>query len=245
MELMNRDKRSILLSLILGDGCLHLSSPSQHNKMGYISIKHGYKQKDYVEWKARMVSHVLNKEIKVHSAISKVKALDKEYDQFKIQFGQKRMRSWRKFCYPNNKKSLRKILPFIRHDIFAAAVWLMDDGTVRTAPKKDTTERICVGMTLYLGDVFREEAEYAQKWFLDTFGVQTRLKWQKVKYKGSIREYPELIFHTQEALFIWSKIRNEVLAIPSMVHKFRAIEKRFHRIDLLQPQTHLDKFIYL
>lgn len=234
----NKDKRSILLALILGDGCLHNSSPSQKNKMGYISIKHGIKQADYLNWKARLLNYATNRIVNIHNTNSYVKALDKNYPQVKVQIGMKRMRAWRKFCYPNNKKSLNRILPFIHHKELALALWFMDDGTVGTARanRKDPT-RVCSGLVLYLGDIFREDAFAAKIWFENNFDVKPKLKWQKFKYKNSTRTYPELRFTVQDALKIWYIISPIVNNIESMKYKFRLLDERSKRSDLLQPQT--------
>ena len=236
----NRDKRSILLSFVLGDGCLHRSGPAQRNKMGYISIKHGWKQEDYVHWKASMLSKVMNKEVKVHSAKSTVKALNKTYDQFKIQIGWKRMRAWRKFCYPNEMKSFKRILPFINHEEFALAVWLMDDGSVDASKKTrvdGTNIKVCCGLNLYLGECFKEDAEYCQKWMKEKFNIDCKLKWQAYKYKGTLRYYPHLRFNVQQSIQVWNIIKDTVISIPSMRQKFSVLEARANRSDLLQPQS--------
>lgn len=236
--MLNKDKRSILLSLILGDGCLHRSGPAQRNKMGYISIKHGHKQKAYVEFKANLISTILQREVKVHPAKSQVKALNKTYEQYKLQVGMTRMRSWRKFCYPNNKKSFSKILPFIRHPALALALWIMDDGTGSTSGNKnDPNGRVCGGLTLFLGECYQEDAKFAQDWIHKNFNVIPKLRWQAVKYKGTIRYYPELKFNVQQAIAIYNAIKPVCDLVPSMYYKFRLLEERANRTDLLQPQT--------
>lgn len=234
----NKVKRSLLLSTILGDGCLHRSGPAQRNKMGYISIKHGHKQKDYLEWKAKLLSLVKGDVVNVRPTKSYVKALDKTYDQYVIQFGMKRMRSWRRFCYPNNIKSFEKILPFINTPKLAAALWLMDDGTGSTGIAiKGTNIRVCTGFVLFLGTATKQDAESAQLWFKDTFNVTPRIRYQKVLYKSSERFYPELRFTVQDSITMWKNIKNIVKLIPSMSYKFKLLNDRANRNDLLQPQT--------
>ncbi len=239
-KMENKVKRSFLLSTILGDGCLYLSGPKQKNVVAYVSIKHGHKQKDYVEFKAKMLSIVMNKTISVRPAVSYVKALDKSYDQFVMSVGWKRMRAWRKFCYVNNIKRFSRILPFINTPVMAAALWFMDDGSLITARSNrdtDNSKRVCSGLKLYLGECFREDAHEAAFWFERIFKVKPRIHWQDVKYKGTVRTYPELRFTVQDGLVIWANIRNIVMQIPSMLNKFQRLEDRRNRADLIQPQA--------
>jgi hypothetical protein len=237
----NKYKRSGLLCTILGDGCLHLAGPRQAHNYAYISIKHGWKQKDYVEYKAKLLSLLMDREVNVRGTKSYVKALDKTYDQYVISVGWKRLRAWRKFCYLNNIKRFSRILPFIKHPVLATALWFMDDGTVGTGPAcrsdKTNKERICSGFVLYLGECFKEDAYEALYWFERNFKVKPKLRWQDVKYKGTIRTYPELRFTVADSLYIWKNIRHIVMEIPSMQHKFRRLEDRYNRADLAQPQT--------
>lgn len=236
----NISKRSILLATVLGDGCLYNSSPSQHNLMGYITIEHGYKQKDYVEFKAELLSLITGKIIKCKSTKGYVKATDKIYDKYKLQFGWKRMRAWRNFCYPNKVKSHKKLLKFIKHPKLALALWLMDDGTVMTGRVRrndPSSPRVASGFILYLGEIYREDAFEIQWWFEKTFKVKPKLSWQKHKYKGTIRSYPHLSFNVQDSLYLYKHIRDIVQSIPSMANKFLKLENRYNRSDLLQPQT--------
>lgn len=234
----NKIKRSVLLSTILGDGCLHRSGPAQKNKMGYISIKHGHKQKGYIEWKARLLSLIKGYTVNVRPAKSFVSTLNKTYDQYVVQFGMKRMRSWRRFCYPNNIKSFEKILPFVYTPRLAAALWLMDDGTGSTGIAiKGTKIRVCTGFVLFLGTATERDALAAQSWFKEKFNVNPRIRSQDVKYKGSIRTYLELRFNVQDSITMWNNIKDIVVKVPSMYYKFRLLDDRSKRSDLLQPQT--------
>ena len=237
--MLNKDKRSKLLSFILGDGCLHMSGPNQIPKIGYIAIKHGHKQKDYVEWKAKILSELMNKDVKVHSATSYVKTLDKSYAQYKIQIGWKRMRAWRRFCYPNNKKSIKRLLKFIHHPDLAAALWWGDDGSVSTGivgnRKVYNPNRCCSGFVLYLGDISKDDAWAAHDWFSFNFNIKPRIRWQTVKYKGIVNYYPELRFSVLDSLKVWKRVKYYFKYIPSMMYKFRLLEELANRVDLPQP----------
>lgn len=237
----NKDKRSLLLATILGDGCLHYNGPKKTT--AYISIKHGHMQKDYVEFKSKLLSIVTTRDVNVRGTTSYVKALDKTYAQNVISIGWKRMRAWRKFVYLQDIKRHGRILPFIKHPILASALWLMDDGTSSTGPAnrsdQKNKDRVFTGFVLYLGEVFREDAYDCLHWFERTYKIKPKLRWQKVKYKGAIKTYPELRFTVADSLYIWKNIRNIVIQIPSMLKKFEKVEQRFQRTDLLQPQADL------
>lgn len=238
---LNKEKKSLIFSLTLGDGALYKSSPSQRNSTGYFACKHGWKQEDYLRWKAKLAEVIMDRPVNVRKTKSKVKVLNKEYDQYVFLIGANRFRSWREYTYPNNVKSQTKLLKHIYHYQLATALWFMDDGTVSTGYPNPTErrlkgKRICSGLVLYLGQCFREDAFECQNWFRKIFNVSPRLKWQNVKYKGAIKSYPELRFTVQDALVIWNNISYIVNEIPSMRDKFQKLEERSQRSDLLQPQ---------
>lgn len=236
--ILNKDKRSLILSLALGDGCISYGGgyKNGHYSSGKLSMKHGHKQKDYLEWKTKLLSTALDININIHPAKSYVKALDKEYDQYQMSFTYRRMKPWKKIFYKNNIKDIPKMLKFIRHTAFAAAVWMMDDGT-STKNKKPNGTEVFTGLVLYICDQPKESCLEIVEWWKLHFNVNPKLIWQKQTYKGVIKEFPKLHFNNQDSLIIWNYIRTYVQEIPSMVHKFRHLEARYNRSDLLQPQA--------
>lgn len=237
----NKDKRSIVLAATLGDGSLFYTNLRQRLGTGGFCIKHGHKQLDYLTFKRDLIQHVVGRKINVLPAKSYVKALNKTYDQYRIFFQMKRFKAWRKFCYPANKKSLKKILPFVKHNEIALALWFMDDGTVMKGSRAGTNNfRTASGLILYLGDVINDDVFFAQKWFEDNFGLKPKIKWQKMTYKGEEKCYPQLNFNVIDALIIWQIIGSTVNKIPSMKHKFHGLNERSLRSDLLQPQTRVE-----
>lgn len=239
----NKDKRSIILSLVIGDGCLYFTNTGQRVTSGGLTIKHGMQQEDYLRWKAEIISKVLDRDVVVHNKTSYVKATDKSYGQVGIMVQAKRFKAWRIFLYPNGKKNISKFLKFLRHPGFAAAVWLMDDGSCTAGPRTrtDMTRTHFSGLILYVCDQTKESCEEILEWFDVNFGVKGTLKWQKQKYKGEIRIYPKITFTVQESLKLWPYIKEYVMQCPSMVHKFRFIIERANRADLLQPQMLLSQ----
>lgn len=217
--MLNRDKRSLILSMVLGDGCLHYIH-TKSGEYGGLTIDHGTEQADYVAWKAQIVGKIVGRDIKLRQG-HKGKSV-----QFSVCM--KRFRAWRKFCYPNGKKSIKKILPFITHPEFAVAVWLMDDGYCEPSFSK-----LADGTKKNYGALFRiftmseplEDHEFLVKWFEVNLGVSPKIKYYKQSYNG--KHYPLLKFNQKDTLIIWSKIRDVVLAFKSMRYKFRYIEETY------------------
>lgn len=219
----NRDKRSLLLSMLLGDGCLHLTS---NRRSGSITIDHGLEQSDYITWKAKIVSELTGRDVKIRTG-HKGKSV-----QFSVTF--KKFQAWRKFCYPNDKKALNRILPFIHHPEFAIAIWLMDDGYVEPSISK-----LADGSKKNYGARFRifTESQPIQdhdsfiNWFEKNLGVKPKISYYTCKKRN--KKLPFLKFTQEDSLKIWKTIREVVLGLKSMRYKFRYIED-VYQYKLLQ-----------
>jgi hypothetical protein len=217
--MINKDKRSLILSMILGDGCLHYVK--RNDKLyGAITLDHGNEQSDYIAWKCNIVKKIFDKEIKLRPG----------HNGKSIQFSvcSKKLRAWRKFCYPNNKKSIKKILPFIQHPEFALAVWLMDDGYVQSSFNKLASgEKKNYGarFRIYSCDQSLDDHEYIKTWFKSNFNLKDGIKISKFFDKKQQKHYPFIKFTQTDSLIIWEKIREVVLSLKSMQHKFRYIEE--------------------
>jgi len=215
MSLMNKDKRSLCLLLLLGDGCLHLTS---NKASAAITIGHGIVQADYQAWKAKLLTEIFGREVRCRNS-HKGKAVQ-------LSVSDVRMRSWKKFTYPNNKKDLARILPFIRHPEMALAVWLMDDGYVEASVvKADKTECYGARLRLFTCDQTLETQAKIIDWFKTNFDVNLRICYSK---KGN-KQYPYLKINNSDSLKIWEKIRSFVLEFKSMQHKFRYLELMYQK----------------
>lgn len=242
---LNKNKRDLVLSMVLGDGSLTYYTNYLGNKHYYLTVTHADKQRDFLEWKARELSSIFDKEIKVHNNQSFVKKLNKRYPQGLFRFGNRRFRAWRKMFYNGSSKDIAKISKFIKNQKLACTIWLMDDGTCQTGPNKSQPgKRGFVGFVLYLGKQTQQDAEAAQKLFKEAFGVVGRIKWQTHKYEGKEIQYPQLSFNVMDSLIIWNSIRDFVLQFDSMKHKFRYAEFRNNRSDLPQPPAHIEPVVY-
>lgn len=216
--MINKDKRSLLLSFVIADGCLHYIK-NGGKLYGGITIGHGPKQIDYLSWKSAFISQVIGRELKVRG--------QRDRDLMQISFCMKRMRSWRKFCYPGNRKSIPKILKFIEHPEFALMIMLMDDGYVETSGARNGAK-----FRLYFCDQTSEELELIRKWFVEKFDTSPTVKFQKNSHRN--KTYPYLKFTQDETLKMWALIREKVLTIESMKYKFRYVENTY-RLKSLQP----------
>lgn len=212
--MLNKDKRSLCLLLAIGDGCLHYVK-NKSGVYGAITIDHGLEQADYQAWKAKLLSQIFDKEVKVRTGHNG--------KSVQVSVCAKRLRAWRKFCYPNGKKDRSKILRFVRHPEMALAVWLMDDGY---SQEGRSTLRIftCSSNT--------EQHEYILKWFQINFNVTPRILFQK--NSKTKKTYPFIKFDSNDSMIIWTKVRSFILTFKSMKHKFRSIESSY-QLKCLQP----------
>lgn len=213
-----KDVRSLILSLVLGDGCLSLTSLSKTGKRyGILAIQHGEKQRDYLEWKVDLVNNLLKKKIKPgkHKRGPTLWTTDR------------RLKAWRKFIYSDGKKDINKILPFIKHPEFALAVWLMDDGYVEPSIDKKYNKLYSASLRVFTCATPVSDQEEIILWFYDHFGVTPRIKFQKRGNKGYAPQGDDHLFlklTVEDSMQIWGKVRDFVLQFDSMKHKFRYIE---------------------
>lgn len=112
---MDKRKKALLIGLVLGDG--HLNA----NSGVCLEIEHGECQKSYIEYKAKLISELLNcKEPKLYYRKSK--------NTYKLSKGHRYFRIIRNWLYKDNKKRFtRKILNYLAPE--AIAIWWMDDGS--------------------------------------------------------------------------------------------------------------------
>lgn len=214
-----KDKRDLLLSLLLGDGCLSYSS---NRLTAGITLGHCIEQKDYLELKVNFLSKAFDKKIKVRQ-MNKGTAVQ-------ASFHKRRFKAWRKFVYKNGKKDLARILPFIINPIRATSFWLMDDGYVEPSfDKNKAGEKVFYSacLRLFTCDQSLETHEYMIEWFYKNFSVRPKVAYSKNNKTN--KSYPFLKFNTVDSLKIWEQIRVFVMITDSMKHKFRFIEQYYQK----------------
>jgi hypothetical protein len=216
-----KEKRSMILSLVLGDGNLY-NIKNNGKLYGLLTIDHGVKQADYQAWKAQLLSSLLNKKVRVRPG-HKGKSVQ-------VQVCWKRMRAWKRFIYKDKKKDLTRILPFITNPTFAVSVWLMDDGYVEPSfskLKNGTKKNYGARFRIFTLDQNLEQHEKIVTWFEDSLGVTPKIKIMKDNRKN--KQYYFLKFTQEDSLKIWKDIREFVLQFKSMQYKFRYIEQIYQK----------------
>lgn len=94
---MDKRKKSLLIGLCIGDG--HLNGRSGVA----LEIEHGEKQKFYIEYKAKLISKLLNcAEPNMYN--------NKRKSTYKISKGHKYFKIIRKWLYKDNKKVITRAL---------------------------------------------------------------------------------------------------------------------------------------
>jgi len=217
--MLRKDKRSLLLCLVLGDGCLHYLHRGSKT-YGSLTIDHGINQSDYQSWKAKFLGDILGRSVKVRTG-HKGKSVQ-------ISASWKRFKAWRKFCYVNNKKSIPKILKFINHPELAVSILLMDDGYVEPSFSKladGSKKNYGARFRIFLCDQSDKELNQINEWFNSNFNVNLKIKTLKKKDKT----YPFLKMTQSDSLKLWKQIREFVLQFKSMRYKFRYIEDIYQR----------------
>jgi hypothetical protein len=214
-----REKRDLVLSMCLGDGCLAYTS---NRRSASITIGHGLKQTDYLEFKAGFLAKAFEQNVKVRT--------QGRGAAVQLALAKKRFKAWRKFIYKNNKKDVSRILPFIINKPRALAFWLMDDGYVESSVSKlSTGEKVNYGarFRIFTCDQTIQTHDYIVDWFYKEFDVTIKIKHQFSKQQN--KSYPFIKFSQEDSLKLWSQIRDFVLTLDSMKIKFKYIEQIYQK----------------
>lgn len=230
--MLRKDKRSMLLSLVIGDGCLHYHKRG-HKTYGGLTIAHSTHQADYIAWKAKLIGSILGREIRLRKTSNSKGFGNENSELIQIAASWKRFKAWRKFVYPKGKKDKSKILKFIVNPEFLIAVWLMDDGYVEGKINKKYGKCYNANLRIFISDQNSDQCSKIQDWIKNKFGFTTVLKMQKTRGK----EYPFLKINSSDSLILWDKIRDFVLQFKSMHHKFRFLEMRYQYKKSLAQHT--------
>lgn len=214
--MLNKDKRSLVMSLVLGDGCLHYIK-NGGRVFGGLTIDHGLEQSDYQSWKAKLLSDVLGRNVKMRPG-HKGKSVQ-------VSVCMKRFRSWRKFCYPKERKSLPIVLKFINNPWFAVAVWLMDDGYCEPSFSKladGSKKNYGARFRIFTSTCTPEEMSEVKQWLDSNLEINSKITYHRSNKQNT--SYPLIKINTEDTLKIWKNIREFVLQFKSMRYKFRHIE---------------------
>lgn len=216
---MNSSELSKLLSFVIGDGYI--------TKSDRIEFEHGSKQKDYLEWKHKYLSDLFG----ISNRICHRKRIifSKEHTSYNFGFSLKKkfnLGGIRKSIYGNsNRKNYLNILNQCDDPYFLLAIWLGDDGMVRRRVTNNVTNSS--GLDIASFDQTEEENQKIVEWFQTHVGITPKVK---KMFSSKKQKYWYYIGFTQvDSMYIWHKVRNILLPIPSMAHKFRHIEEKYTR----------------
>lgn len=231
-----KDVRSYILSMALGDGCLFTMSrknkkgSDQITLYGGFTMDHGILQRDYVEWKTELLQQCFpDRKISVRQGHNG--------KSVQVSVCDKRFRVWKKHFYTGKQKNVPKMLKFINDPVLAIAIYLMDDGYVEpTFERRDiATKGRLASACLRLCDWGQSEDNWNEinKWFQQHFDITLRIKTSQSKDK---KQYYWAKMTTSDSLKLWAMVRDIILSIDSMKHKFRHIEQ-IYQSRLVQRNT--------
>lgn len=206
MNFTNYDM-AILLGLLLGDGYV--------DPRGQIQIKHCEAQKEYCEFKAKLLHSVCGgKDIKIHHQITDGKKYNFKkdvYNYYGIKKQSKHFKLIRELLYPNGKKKFsNSVLAYLQP--ISIALWWMDDGCLSRRKLKDGSPgSYMLRLFTYTS---KEETELIKQFFLEKYNVN----WNVVKAGGSNTQYM-LRCGVNEGRKFLNIIRDIVLKIPCMAYK--------------------------
>jgi len=215
----NKDKRNLVFSLLLGDGSIGVYE-TDNFKTGRLTIDHGISQRDYQEWKAQQLSLVFNQQVKTR--------FGHRGKSIQLMVRNKKIKVWHKFTYPNNRKSIPRLLKWINDPKLAIALWLMDDGYCEPSITKladGTKKNYGARFRIFTATQTDEEMNNIKAWLDNNFQINCTIK----KHLDSRQQkyYPLIKINGTDTLKIWEQIREFVLQFKSMQYKFRYVEQLY------------------
>jgi len=179
-------QRSIIIGSLLGDGYLRVV-PGR--KEALLEVNHSYAQKEYVDWKYKMLENLCKSAPKMRQSNGSRVAY-----RFTTRQNRELSELFRKF-YINNKK----VIPAnIKLDSIMLAVWYMDDGS------------FCRASDVYLNtqQFTADDQNRCQRMLLE-LGIECM--------QNRDKEYVRLRFKKSSIGKLWSVIAQHI--IPSMTYK--------------------------
>ena len=196
-------QKAVVIGSMLGDGYIR---KMKGRRNAFLEINHSFKQKEYVDWKYDVLKNLTKSKPKIRYG---------KENRIAYRFYTKQLSElteiMNKFYVGNIK-----VIPDIKLDPIALAVWYMDDGGRRND---------CHGMFLNTLSYSEQEQIRLQKCLLKNFGIHTRIHWitdgfrlyipteDSKKFSGLIGPYiiPSMIYKlpyntvTTESAGIWRR----------------------------------------
>ena len=172
---MNKNKKSILIGLTLGDGYIRKKNDKRWNSTSYyIVFTHGIKQREYLEHKASLVNSLLGG--KQNSV--KIKN-NNGYMGCIYSKASKDLKYVYNLLYKNGEKRITKnVLKHLNAE--GIAYWYMDDGSIYPQKRNGKIHAYSLVLSTYCDT--EEEVREIIEYFIEKWGVRFNIKRNKGKY---------------------------------------------------------------
>lgn len=172
---MNRNKKSLLIALSIGDGHIESRKDKRCNHVqNSISFIHCEKQKEYIEYKALLIQKIFGGK---KPNVTKVN--NSGYVGYRMMKTDKYFRILYKLLYPNGKKYItRKCLDYLTPK--GIAIWYMDDGNLSKKKRNGKVHSYELFLNTFVSD---EETQT----IIDYFEEKWNIKFAKVKNNNGYR----------------------------------------------------------
>jgi len=198
----NKESRNLLISMLLGDGTI-----SNNN---VFKLSHGYKQKEYLEWKINLLNEygIKNNGLKEYVSTKGYNTGDiVYYSQLSIIPFIKLLR--RIIYKPKKNYANRKILN--RLNALGVAIWYMDDGHINIRKTNDKIHGFYVKIATCLS---KENNQIIIDYFKEVWNVSF------YQFKEGKETY-SLCCGTQEGIKFIEIVKPYIESCPSMIYKIQ------------------------
>lgn len=198
---LNKDSRNLLIALLIGDGTI------SSNKV--FKLSHGYKQKEYLEWKIDLLNKhgIKNNGLKSYTSSCGYNKGDLVYySQLKITNFIKLLR--RIVYKPKKNYCNRKLLN--RMSSLGVAIWFMDDGHINIRKTNGKVHGFYIKISTCLHT--KEEAQILIDYFKEKWGISMYTFKERKKYYS-------IMCGTKEGIKFIDLIKEHVETCPSMLYK--------------------------
>ena len=165
---MKKEEKVLLLAMVLGDG--HIRP-----EVAELSITHGEAQKQYLEYKAELVSRAISKPITITSRESKIG--DKAFTGYRFSCTHRFFRVLRKRCYYDNRDAKFDLSQLNKLSPQALAIWYMDDGSLYA--KKRNGKIHAYELTISCCATREQDSQNIVNFFKEKYGIAFSIKRNK------------------------------------------------------------------
>jgi hypothetical protein len=175
---MNERDRGALLGMVYGDASIivrkRYEEGREDQKVFVLTMKHSFKQAEYVEQKAKRLNQMFGGQCKIAPHFAVVDG--KKYPQVGIQKSNKYLEQVRGWCYPEGKHRItQQVLDWITDE--GLAYWFLDDGSVDWWFRVDGSVTSAQGLFAICRP--ESEAEMVREWLGKKFGIETKLSFHQ------------------------------------------------------------------